>query len=220
MKDENIKLSRKLISLLVAGGISMAPIHGSAITDNSRDPGTFVKYVEMDETTEYGEYIVKEGDNLSRISEKVCSHLRIEITPKYWPALAFLNGYPRVINPKDVVIFPKNANDLIELNEKLQEIGWTSRYKATYKVYGIKKPKKPLSMLSVGGLLSEIYGPSVCVDPDFIHLYLEIQGLDDKYYLTTRDCLDNETLFRLTEWIPTLDELKEYNNKTKVKVKK
>ena len=222
MKEENIKISRRLMALLVAGGISMAPIPGSALTDNSRDPGTFVKYVEQDETTEYGEYIVKEGDNLSRISEKVCSHLRIEITPKYWPALAFLNGYPRVIKPGESIIFPKTDDKLIELNERLQEIGWTSRYKQTYKVYGIKKPKKPLSMLSVGGLLYEIYGPEVCVDEDFIRLYLEIQGLDDSYYLTDRDGLDNDTVFKLTDWIPTLDELKQYRkeNKPKTKVKK
>ena len=94
MKDENIKLSRKLIALVVAGGISLTPLPGSALTDNSYDPGTFVKQVEQDETSEYGFYIVKEGDNLSRISEKVFSHLRIEITPKYWPALAYLNHYP------------------------------------------------------------------------------------------------------------------------------
>ena len=222
MKEENIKISRRLMALLVAGGISMAPIPGSALTDNSRDPGTFVRSVEQDETTEYGEYIVKEGDNLSRISEKVCSHLRIEITPKYWPALAFLNGYPRVINPGDVIIFPKSGDKLIELNERLQEIGWTSRYKQKYKVYGVKKSRKPLSMLSVSALLSDIYGSSVCVDPDFVNLYLEIQGLDESYYLTDRDGLDNDTVFKLTDWIPTLDELKQYRDehKPKTKVKK
>jgi len=43
-----------------------------------------------------------EDDNLSKISEKICGHYKKEVTTKYWPALAFLNGYPRVINPGDI----------------------------------------------------------------------------------------------------------------------
>ena len=86
------------MALLVAGGISMAPIPGTAKTDNSYDPGTFVKkYAEV--TEQYGRYIVKTGDNLSRISEKVCSHLRMAISTEFWPAIAFLNGSPQCAIP-------------------------------------------------------------------------------------------------------------------------
>ena len=213
MKKNNLRVTPKLIALLVAGGISLAPVAGSCLTNNSYDPGTFVKYVDEDETRQYGEYIVKEGDNLSRISEKVCSHLRIEITPKYWPVLAFLNDYPRVIEPGDVILYPKSAEFLEIMNDKLQELGWTSKYKQTYKVYGEKKKKAKLSMEAVGLLLSNIYGEEVCVDEDFIRLYLKVKGLDDKYILTNNSEIDNNTLFDLTEWIPTLDEILEYQRK-------
>ena len=220
MKEKNLKISPKLIALLVAGGIALAPIPGTCLTDNSYEPGTFVKWVEQQEENEYGEYIVKEGDNLSKISEKVCSHLRIEITPKYWPVLAYLNHYPRVINPGDIIIFPKSAERLIEMNEKLQSIGWTSKYKQTYKVYGIKRPKKRISMEAVADILREAYGDDVCIDPDFVLLYMKTTGLDNKYTLTTNKDLDNNTIFDITDWIPTIEELNQYQESHKPKTKK
>ena len=220
MEEEKIKLSRRLMALLVAGGIGMAPIPGTAKTDNSYDPGTFVKkYAEV--TEQYGRYIVKNGDNLSRISEKVCSHLRMPISTEFWPAIAFLNGYPRVSKEGDVIIFPNSEEELINLNNELRKVGWTARYIQNNHIYK-KKPKKRVSMCSVGSLLYEIYGPEVCVDEDFIHLYLDIHNLDSHYILTENEGLSNDTLFELTEWIPTLDELNEYQNskKPKTKVKK
>ena len=220
MEKEKLRISPKLISLLLAGGIALTPVAASGLTDNSYDPGTFVRKVDQDETLEYGEYVVKENDNLSRISEKVCSHLRIEITPKYWPVLAFLNHYPRVIKPGDIIIFPKSAERLEEMNNKLQEIGWTSKYKQTYKVYGTKWPKKSLSMEAAAKLLYDIYGDKVCIDEDFIRLYLRIHGLDNKYVLTNNSKMDDDTMFALTEWIPTIDELNDYQEKTKPKTKK
>ena len=219
MKEKNLRVSPKLIALLVAGGIALAPIPGTCLTNNSYDPGTFVREVEMDETQEYGMYIVKEGDNLSRISEKICSHFRKEITPKYWPALAFLNNYPRIIKPGDKIIFPKTFERLVEMNDKLQELGWTSKYKQTYKVYGTKK-KVPLSMEMVGVILSDIYGDEVCVDEDFIRLYLKVQGLDQKYYLNKAPSINPDDYFALTDWIPTIEEINEYQETHKTKTKK
>ena len=221
MKLKNIKLSKKFLSLLVAGGISLAPTTGLAKTDNSYNPGTFVRRVEQDETMKYGEYIVKEGDNLSKISEKICSHLRIEISTKYWPVLAFLNNYPRVIEPGDIIIFPKSFTQLEELNNKLQESGWTSKYKQTYKVYGVKKDKKKISMESLFEILDDIYGDTVCVDEDFIRLYLKVLGLDDKYILTKSNVKDDDDIYYdFTKWMPTIDEINDYQEKTKKKTKK
>lgn len=221
MKLKNIKLSKKFLSLLVAGGISLAPTTGLAKTDNSYNPGTFVRRVEQDERVEYGEYIVKEGDNLSKISEKICSHLRIEISTKYWPVLAFLNNYPRVIEPGDIIIFPKNFAQLEELNNKLQESGWTSKYKQTYKVYGVKKDKKKISMESLFEILDDIYGDTVCVDEDFIRLYLKVLGLDDKYILTKSNVKDDDDIYYdFTKWMPTIDEINDYQEKIKKKTKK
>ena len=220
MKEENIKLSRRLMALLVAGGISFAPIKGKAITNNSYDPGTFVKIAE-EEDTPYGKYVVKKGDNVSRISEKVCSHLRIEITTKYWPAIAFLNSYPRVIEEGDIIIYPKNPLDLEKLNDELRKVGWTKRYIQKNKIYK-KSPKKNVGLNSISALLYEIYGPNVCIDEDFIHLYLKIHDLDSSYILTENTGLDNDTIFELTDWIPTLEELMDYRyeNKGKTKIKK
>ena len=219
MKISNIKISKKLLSLLVAGGISLAPIEGLAITNNTYNPGTFVKKIEQDESKKYGEYIVKKGDNLSRISEKVCSHLRIESSTKYWPVLAFLNNYPRIIDEGDIIIFPKTFERLEELYDKLDKSGWISKYKQKYKVYGLKQPKKKLSMEAVGSLLYEIYGDDVCIDEDLINLYLKVTGLDNKYILTSNYKMDSETLYALTEWMPTLQELNEYSEKNNPKTK-
>ena len=224
MEKNQIRITRKLIALLVAGGITLAPIPGSCLTNNSRDPGTFVKNADLDETKEYGEYIVKEGDNLSKISEKVCSHLRGEISPEFWPTLAFLNNYPRVIKPGDVIYYPKTYERLVELNNKLQELGWTSKYKQTYKVYGNTK-KVGLSMEMVGKLLYDIYEDEVnkgeiCIDEDFIRLYLKVQKLDNKYVLTKAKEINNDDYFALTEWVPTIEELNTYEQSQKTKKKK
>lgn len=220
MKVKNIKLSKKMLSLLVAGSFSLAPISGLAKTDNSYNPGTFVRKIEQDETKEYGEYIVKEGDNLSKISEKVCSHLRIEISTKYWPVLAYLNHYPRVITPGDIIIFPKNSQKLEDLNNILQEEGWTSKYKQTYKVYGEKKPKKKISLDAIIQILDDKYGEDTCVDEDFVRLYLKVIGLNDKYVLTNNNVMDNDTYFDLTDWMPTIEEINDYQEKNKTKTKK
>ena len=218
MNIKNIKLSKRLLSLLVAGGISLTPVPGLSLTDNSYNPGTFVKKVMQDETKEYGEYIVKEGDNLSRISEKVCSRLNIESTTKYWPSLAYLNHYPRVIEPGDIIIFPKDATILEELNDKLQESGWTSKYKQTYKVYGVKQTKKKISYEYITKVLESSYGEDVCVDEDFVRLFLKVTGLDSKYFVTNTTTVTDSN-YELTEWIPSIEEITEYQEK-KTKTKK
>ena len=220
MEKGKIRVSPKLMALLLAGGIALTPISGLAVTDNSRNPGTFVKNVELDETKINGEYIVKEGDNLSRISEKICSHFRKEISTKYWPALAFLNDYPRVIREGNSIYYPKTFEQLVALNNKLEEIGWTSKYKQANKVYGKKKVK--LSMEEVGKILYDIYGDSLgCIDPDTMKLYLKVIGFEKKYEL--RDInkkLTNDEFADLTKYIPTVEEIDEYQNAHKQKVKK
>ena len=105
------------------------------------------------------------------------------------------------------------------MNAKLRSVGWTGRYIRDNKVYGTKK-MKTVSMESIGRLLHQIYGNKVCVDEDFIRLYLKAQGLDDTYILTHREGLDNEVLFELTEWIPTLEELSEYRIEEQTKKRK
>ena len=211
----NLRLNKKMMALIVAGGLVLAPIEGT-FAETTYKQGTFVKDVEENDEEEYGQYVVMENDNLSKISEKICGHYKQEVSTKYWPALAFLNGYPRVIKPGDIIIYPKSFDRLVEMNTKLRTNGWLGRYLANNNVYGKKKER--LSSQLVGIILEDIYGDEVCVDEDFINLYLEIQGLDNKYYLTNGKTFNSEIVFDLTEWIPTVEELNEYQDgKTKTK---
>ena len=217
MNKINLRLNKKMLALIAAGGIALTPLEGVLATTQYKE-GTFVKEVEQNDEEEYGQYVVMEDDNLSKISEKICGHYHQEVSTKYWPALAFLNGYPRVINPGDIIIYPKSFDRLVEMNNTLRKNGWLGRYLANNNVYGKKKQR--LSGKLVGIILEDIYGDEVCVDPDFINLYLEMQGLDDKYYLTNGKTFNKDIVFDLTEWIPTVEELNEYqqnNPKTKKK---
>lgn len=214
-----LRLNKKTLALLAASGIALTPIEAS-LTNPKYVEGKFVKEVEQDENEEYGQYVVMENDNLSKISEKICGHYHEEVSTKYWPALAFLNGYPKVINPGDIIIYPKSFERLVAMNDKLRKIGWTAKYIYNNKIYGEKKVKKRLSRDLVGVILDDIYGEEVCVDEDFIHLYLEIQGLDDKYYLTNNQTLNSDVIYDLTEWIPTVEQINEYQeNHPKTKKK-
>lgn len=223
MKDEKIekgrlRISPKLIALLLAGGIALTPIAGSAVTDNSYKPGTFVKHVEQVEDARYGIYIVKEGDNASRISEKICSHERIEITTKYWPVVKYLN--PEVLNEGDQIIFPLDPNEMDEILKQLKK-GWLANYINTHNVYP-KVEKKKISYEDAAKLIAEFYqGEDVCIDPDFVRLYMKATGLDKKYKLSKSKELTNDDKANFSDWIPTLEELEEYRkaNKPKTKVK-
>ena len=156
------------------------------------------------EESQYGRYVVKKGDSASSISRKVCKYFDEEPTTKYWPVIAFLNGFPRVIQPGDVIIFPDTFEDMDELLNSLKETGWTARYIQQNDVYGRRKNNKGVTLIQ---LLTEIYGDTACVDPDFVYQYLKVQGLQGQYDMDSIVNGDNETLFRLTEWIPTLEEL-------------
>lgn len=214
MKIENLKLTNRVLSLLTAATITFAPVVNASAAKYK--PGTFISETVENGDTIYNQYVVKEGDTLSRISEKICSHFREEISTEFWPALAFLNEYPKVSNPGDLIIYPSTYEKLVELNSKLRELGWTSRYIIKNKIYK-KTKKQALPRESIADLLCDIYGDTTCVDEDFIRLYLRAQGLEDKYYLTDNKGLSNETIFELTDWIPTLDELEAVQNNKKSK---
>jgi len=199
----------RLISgaLVVTMATSMAflnPQKAYAATGTVYTEGKFVEETE----SKYGQYVVKKGDNASLISQKICRHFNVEMTTKYWPVIAFLNDFPRIIQPGDIIIFPNSMEEMDNLLAKLKETGWTARYIQKNDVYG--KRKKEVTH-TVGELLAEIYGQDACIDPDFVSLYLEAQGLKNKYNIDSPiDTTD--MLFNLTEWIPTLQELEEYQN--------
>ena len=219
MEKGKIRISPKLISLLLAGGIILAPVSGLAITDNSYKPGTFIKEVEQNEDNDYGEYIVIKGDNWSHISEKVCSHLRIPITQKYWPTLYKLNKSPKVIKEGDRIKYPKTAEELLALYSDDVIEGNISKVKQATKPY----PKlEKISYDGLGKLIYEHYGDSLgCIDPDLIQTYLKVTGRDKQYELRDIDKeLEGEARSDFLEYWPTIDEFNEYVEKHKVKTKK
>ena len=210
MKNERLRMSPKFIALLVAGGIALTPVAGFAITDDSYNPGTFVKWIEQTDEYDYGLYNVKEGDNWSRISEKVCSHHRVEIEAKYWLALYYYNNCPKVIEPGDIIKFPKDQTEIEVLKVTLEKNGTAARIKRNNKVYGGKKTK--ISLDEVGRIVNGIYGDDIeCIDPDILNYYLKITGADKKYELRDIDKkLTNDQFADLTKYIPTAQEFNEY----------
>lgn len=208
---KNIK--QKVVSTAAAFVVGATTLFGAtstalADTQAKYKEGTFLDVqVVQDEKTEatfeYGYYVVKEGDNLSRISEKITVHLGVEQTTKYWPVLAYLNGYPRIIHPGDLVIYPADIEALDNILTKLKK-GWLAKYIQKNNIYKEKNTVRRL----IETIYHEWYGDTVCVDPDFIDLYIRAVGLEGKVDGNT-PITDTELLFQLTEWIPSLEQLDE-----------
>ncbi len=214
-----IRITKKFIALILAGYIMFAPAK-SVGAKNVFKPGTFIEYnIGDEEESKFNQYVVAENDNLSVISRKVCKYFGEEQSSEFWPALGFLNGYPKVIHKGDIILFPTSFEKLKKLNDNLQEIGWTTNYKIVNDVYG-KRKKHRVSINQVGELLGSMYiGENVCIDEDFINLFLEYKGLDGKYSLTYDDIFDEDILYDFTESIPSMDELILYQMQRKPKVK-
>lgn len=209
-KNQGVKNTKRFVSAvltIVAAANLFYATNTKAIADTKK--GNKTKVEETVTITGFEQYTVKEGDNASRISEKICNRLHIEQTTKYWPVIAFLNDYPRIIHPGDIIIYPKDAVEMENLYQNLRKTGWLARYIQKQDIYGTKKKA---ARTTLGQLLSEIYGPGVCIDPDFVALYLKAQGLEGRFDIDSIVNGDNDTLFLVTEWIPTLDELQEYTH--------
>ena len=211
MKKDNIRFTAKVLSLALATGITLTT-PSSVYAEKGPKPGSFIEHTIENEDVKYNRYVAKEGDNLSRISEKICRFFGEEKTTKYWPVIAFLNGYPKTLNPNEVIIFPATFEEMVLMYNNLKEIGWTSRYIQKNDIYGNAKRKQ--FRKSMRELLRDIYGKSVKINDEFIETYLNTIGLQDKYDAYSGD-FDNDELFELTEWIPTLDELQETKKYTK-----
>lgn len=194
MNGETKINKKKVMAFIVAASLALSPIE-FVLAESHYVQGTFVKEVELDETQEFGQYVVKDGDTLSYISEKICGHYKKEVTTKYWPALAFLNGYPKVSQPGDIIIYFKDFDKLVELNNKLRKTGWTARYITQNNIYG-KKAAIKYTGAEIQALLEAIYGDDVCIDKDFVLKYLEMHPTGE-----------------LTEWIPTVQEVDAYQLK-------
>ncbi len=197
---KNLKLSQKIGSVLLAGSIILSSPTAALAAKAPKEGSYIIVGTEQAEPdAKFNIYIVKEGDNLSRISEKISRKVYgIDPTTKYWPVLAFMNGYPKVAQPGDEILFPTTLEEMEARLTYLKESGLYGKYVRNNNIYKKK--------LTVKGLLEQIYGKKVCVDPDFIQTYLKTLGLEGTYdadsvIKTTDD------LWFLTEWIPSLPQM-------------
>lgn len=200
--DLKLRLKSGVLALIVAGGISFASLPETKAEDIqvTVKQGSFIESIDEDN---YIRYVVKEGDNTSIISKKICRYFGVEMTTKYWPVIAFLNDFPRIIKPGDIIVLPISIDESERMLENLKANNWTSRYIQKNNIYG---PKKVKSRITVVDLIADIYGNIAYTEPNLVDDYLKILGLHEKYDSDTI-ITDNNELFELTDWIPTLEEL-------------
>lgn len=204
MKVKNLKITSAFLTLVVASNMAFAPIN-ECFAETNYKQGTFISENTEQNEVSYNQYVVKTGDTLSKISQKICRYFKEEMSTKYWPALAFLNHYPRVVKPGDIICFPETFEQLVELNNNLRKTGWTARYINNNNVYG--NDEDSYKSYNIYEFLREIYGPKVKIDDNFVNKYLEAIRYDNNDNTDSLDSIDNSILFILTEWIPTLDDL-------------
>ena len=149
----------------------------------------------------------------SSFTEKICKHNGVEVSTKYWPVIAYLNQYPRTIRPSDIVIFLDSVENMDELLAGLKSSNWYSKY---VQYNDIRKNAK--KNITIGQVLDEIYGTGTSKDSAFVKKYLKTIGMDPEKYNAGSE-LNNYTYFRLTDWIPTSEELVGENNKEKTKTR-
>ena len=200
MKVNNLKLSAAFLSIVVAGGITIGSLNNCYA--ETYKPGTFITEQTEVNDVKYNQYVVKKGDTLSNISIKVCKFFNEEKSTKYWPALAFLNNYPRIVKPGDILIFPETYDQLVQLNSNLRKMGWTARYIQGNNIYN---EEDSYLSFDIYKLLEEIYG--IEITDDLVNNYLECINFDSENKKYNLNSIDNETLFALTEWIPPLEDI-------------
>lgn len=213
MKVNNLRLRSAFFAIVVAGGMTLGTIN-DCYAETHYKQGTVINETITQEEENYNQYVVKEGDTLSKISVKICRYFKEKVSEKYWPALAFLNNYPKTSKPGDIIVFPETFEKLESLNNDLRKNGWTARYIQNNRIYEKNIRIKPKTY-SIQSLLAEIYGKDVTIDDNFIDAYLSATGLEDKYCKENLQAIENDVIFELTDWIPSINELDVQTKSTK-----
>ncbi len=163
---------------------------------------------------EFGEYTVVRGDNASIISKKICKHVyHIEPTTKYWPVIAFLNGYPRVIHAGDVIVYPKNLKDMekmltwIKSSNNGTKDSWLVKYLRSHRVYFDGERYLIENPQTAGEIFDEMFGKGASKNIELFNYYLKVLGIEGKYTPNTL-VVSFEGVWELTEGGYTLFELK------------
>ena len=213
MKKDNKQFSVKLASGITILMLATASLSGTVsayaegintneLVETQYKEGDFITNYKSTEDESFNAYVVKKGDNSSRISEKICKYFGEEISTKYWPVVAYLNDYPRIINPGDIVVFPETVGIMDEMLSNLKKSNWLSKYVQYQKVYENNYNKN----ITIGKILDDIYGKGAQDDPEFVKKYLKTVGFSSKCNKDT-EILNTDQYFALTEWIPSLEDL-------------
>ena len=202
-KNTKIRITSSLVALLMATNINLVKNNNVKAEEERYIAGTYTEEVEE---PVYNEYVVREGDNASVISIRVCKYFGVPKTTKYWPVIAYLNNYPRVLQPNDIIYFPETFEEMDTMLNDLKESGWLRLYLKYNKVYGKKEEK-----ITVGEVIDDIYGIGACKDPDFVLAYFT--AIEQLGNYNVDSVVKGDDLFRLTEWIPTREELKVYQKR-------
>ena len=203
---------KKITSLVLAGTIaigahalSTSKAYAEGINSDTR--------IEQNENNEssLSTYIVKEGDNASKISRKICKEYGIEQTNKYWPVIAFLNDYPRIIHPGDEIVYPTDLEKTEELLAILKKTNWFSKYVQKNNIYGKKGSNSGVTVAELlDSVFEECYGVSTEGNEDLYNQYLFSIGVNENNHSELCDLnhvIGGDDLFNLTEYIPTLEEV-------------
>ena len=208
-RDIKLKfISGAVATTLAIGGNFILSNESKSFSDTivKKKYGTFIE--DLDEyEDDYTKYVVQTGDNASLISKKICRYFDKDVTTKYWPVIAYLNEYPRIINKGDEVIFPSDFEDMKSLLNNLDESGWIADYR---KMLRKRREAKNASEEdnkenTVGSLIDSIYGAGTSNDSELVKRYLSLVGFSGSYNAST--VLSKGEIYRLTEWIPSLEEL-------------
>ena len=222
-KDSKLKITSYLMAILVASSVTLAPSPVKAdgetiitiVNANENNEVTKIKLniddIIAEEERSFCEYKVVCGDNASIISKKVCKIFGIPVTTKYWPVIAFLNEYPRVINPGDIIIYPNSPKFLDELLDYVNTSGWLEDYLNKHDVYKRRSTYILDDVVTAGQVFDSIYGLGASKNKELFNLYLDYIGESGKFTPSTI-LVTGDDYFRFTEDIPTMDELNNYRN--------
>ncbi len=208
-------IKKRIATGALVATMAVSMVFGNATTayaasNTQYKQGTFVTITNELTEKDYTVYIVKEGDYTSKISEKICRHFGVEISTKYWPVVAFMNGFPRVLQPGDIIFFPDTIEEMDKKLAEYKKSGKFARYVQKYNIYRDDDYDVIKDAWTIGQLLDDIYHnnwkTNADIDPDFLKLYLKEVGLSGDYSLDTK--IDNLDLYvALTIYVPTLEQI-------------
>ena len=200
--DLKLRLKSGTLALMVAAGIQTASLPKTTAEDIkiTYKQGTFIDNTEED----YLKYVVKKGDCSSIISSKICNYFGIEKSTKYWPVIAYLNDYPRVIQPGDIIIFPKTIDEMNAMLTELKTKGYISSYIQKNSIYNENNIDGE-EYMTMFELVSCLYGDDCYVDESFVTNYLKVREINKKFKPNSK--LTKEDVAYINECVPTIEEL-------------